>query len=238
MGAKRSLFLCYSQIALALRRRILVVSPVNNQDLHGNVPDDSSVVLILIDLINDFEFDDADPMFTNTLAIAQPIAKLKKNAKAAGIPVIYVNDNFGKWQSDFRKLVDHCLEDNVKGKPIARLLRPDERDYFVLKPKHSAFYSTSLDLLLRYLKANTLILTGIAGNICVLFTASDAYMRDFNLLVPQDCIASETEADNQHVLAYMAKVLKADTRPSTDIDFKTLGRQSSMSHSARAVPRK
>ena len=197
-----------------------MVSPANNQDLHGNVPDDSSLVLILIDLINDFEFDGADPMFTNTLAIAQPIAKLKKNAKAAGIPVIYVNDNFGKWQSDFRKLVDHCLEDNVKGRPIAQVLRPDERDYFVLKPKHSAFYSTSLDLLLRYLRANTLILTGIAGNICVLFTASDAYMRDFNLLVPQDCIASETEADNQHALAYMAKVLKADTRPSTDIDFK------------------
>ena len=215
-----------------------MVSPANNQDLHGNVPDDSSVVLILIDLINDFEFDDADPMFTNTLAIAQPIAKLKKNAKAAGIPVIYVNDNFGKWQSDFRKLVDHCLEDNVKGRPIAQLLRPDERDYFVLKPKHSAFYSTSLDLLLRYLKANTLILTGIAGNICVLFTASDAYMRDFNLLVPQDCIASETEADNQHALRYMAKVLKADTRPSTDIDFKTMAGQALMSHGARGVPRK
>ncbi|MCE3241425.1 MAG: dhbB [Deltaproteobacteria bacterium] len=215
-----------------------MVSPANNQDLHGNVPDDSSVVLILIDLINDFEFDGADPMFTNTLAIAQPIAKLKKNAKAAGIPVIYVNDNFGKWQSDFRKLVDHCLKDNVKGRPIAQLLRPDERDYFVLKPKHSAFYSTSLDLLLRYLKADTLILTGIAGNICVLFTASDAYMRDFNLLVPQDCIASETEADNQHALAYMAKVLKADTRPSTDIDFKTMARQALMSHGAPAVPRK
>ena len=202
-----------------------MVSPVNNQDLHGNVPDDSSVVVLLIDLINDFEFDGADPMFKNTLAIAQPIAKLKKNAKAAGIPVIYVNDNFGKWQSDFRKLVDHCVEDNVKGKPIAQLLRPDEQDYFVLKPKHSAFYSTSLDLLLRYLKANTLILTGIAGNICVLFTASDGYMRDFNLLVPQDCIASETEADNQHALAYMSKVLKADIRPSTEIDLKVMAGQ-------------
>jgi nicotinamidase-related amidase len=202
-----------------------VVSQINNQDLHGNVPDDSSVALILIDLINDFEFDGADPMFNNTLAIAQPIAKLKKNAKAAGIPVIYVNDNFGKWQSDFRKLVDHCVEDNVKGKPIAQLLRPDEQDYFVLKPKHSAFYSTSLELLLRYLKANTLILTGIAGNICVLFTASDGYMRDFNLLVPQDCIASETEADNQHALAYMSKVLKADTRPSTEIDLKVIAGQ-------------
>jgi nicotinamidase-related amidase len=201
-----------------------VVNQLNNQDLHGNVPDDSSVVLILIDLINDFEFDGADQMFKNTLAIAQPIARLKKNAKAAGIPVIYVNDNFGKWQSDFRKLVDHCVEDNVRGKPIAQLLTPDERDYFVLKPKHSAFYSTSLDLLLRYLKADTVILTGIAGNICILFTASDAYMRDFNLLVPRDCIASETEADNQHALAYMSKVLKADTRPSTDIDFKALSK--------------
>ena len=215
-----------------------MVNQLNNQDLHGNVPDDSSIVLILIDLINDFEFDGADQMFKNTLAIAQPIARLKQNAKAAGVPVIYVNDNFGKWQSDFRKLVDHCLEDNVKGKPIARLLRPDERDYFVLKPKHSAFYSTNLDLLLRYLRANTLILTGIAGNICVLFTASDAYMRDFNLLVPQDCIASETEADNQHALAYMAKILKADTGPSTDIDFKAMARQSLISHGARAVPRK
>ena len=212
-----------------------MVSPVNNQDLHGNVPDDSSVVLILIDLINDFEFDGADPMFKNTLAIAQPIARLKKNAKAAGIPVIYVNDNFGKWQSDFRKLVDHCLEDNVKGKPIAQLLRPDERDYFVLKPKHSAFYSTSLDLLLRYLKADTVILTGIAGNICVLFTASDAYMRDFHLLVPRDCIASETEADNQYALTYMSKVLKADTRPSTDIDFKAMSRQKRDESSDKAV---
>jgi nicotinamidase-related amidase len=202
-----------------------VVSQINNQDLHGNVPDDSSVVLILIDLINDFEFDGADEMFKNTLAIAQPIAKLKKIAKAAGIPVIYVNDNFGKWQSDFRKLVEHCVEDNVKGKPIAELLTPDERDYFVLKPKHSAFYSTSLELLLRYLKANTLILTGIAGNICVLFTASDGYMRDFNLVIPQDCIASESEADNQHALAYMSKVLKADTRLSTDIDLKGMAGQ-------------
>ena len=202
-----------------------MVSPVNNQDLHGNVPDDSSVVLLMIDLINDFEFDGADEMFANTLAIAPSIANLKKKAKSAGIPVIYVNDNFGKWQSDFRKLVDHCLKDNVRGKPIAELLRPDEQDYFVLKPKHSAFYSTSLELLLRYLKAHTLILTGIAGNICVLFTANDGYMRDFDLVIPQDCIASETETDNQHAIAYMSKVLKADSRLSTEIVFDAVTRQ-------------
>ena len=199
-----------------------MVTEANNPDLHGNVPDDCSVVLILIDLINDFEFEGADEIFTNTLAIARTVASLKNKASEAGVPVIYVNDNFGRWQSDFRKLVDHCLNDGVRGRAIAELLVPDERDYFVLKPKHSAFYSTTLSLLLQYLRARTLILSGIAGNVCVLFTASDAYMRDFKLIVPRDCIASEDESDNRYALEQMAKVLKADTRASVEIDFSNL----------------
>jgi nicotinamidase-related amidase len=199
-----------------------MVTEANNPDLHGNVPDDCSVVLILIDLINDFEFEGADEIFTNTLAIARTVASLKNKASEAGVPVIYVNDNFGRWQSDFRKLVDHCLNDGVRGRAIAELLVPDERDYFVLKPKHSAFYSTTLSLLLQYLRAKTLILSGIAGNVCVLFTAGDAYMRDFKLIVPRDCIASEDESDNRYALEQMAKVLKADTRASVEIDFSNL----------------
>ena len=91
---------------------------------------------------------------------------------------------------------------------------PDEDDYFVLKPKHSGFYSTSLELLLEHLGARSLILTGIAGNNCVLFTANDAYMRDFKIFVPSDCVVSETQADNDYALEQMAKVLKADTRPA------------------------
>lgn len=194
-------------------------SPDKNQDLHGNVPDTSHVALILIDLINDFEFPGAEQMFNNTLAIARQIAILKKKVRQAGIPVIYVNDNFGKWRSDFRKMLDHCLNDDVRGKEIARLLKPDDDDYFVLKPKHSAFYSTTLEVLLEYLNAKTLILVGVAGNICVLFTANDAFMRDFHLIIPSDCIASETEEDNKYALEQMKKVLEADTRPSTEIDF-------------------
>lgn len=198
------------------------MSPASNPDLHGNVPDNSAAALILIDMINDFEFDGAEEIFPNALAIAEPIAALKKRAKAAGIPAIYVNDNFGKWQSDLGKLVDHCLKDNVRGRPVVELLMPDEQDYFVLKPKHSAFYSTTLDLLLRYLQARTLILTGIAGNICVMFTASDAYMREFNLLIPRDCVASANESDNHHALEQMSKILKADIRPSTEIDLSAI----------------
>jgi len=195
---------------------------VKNQDLHGNVPDSSPIVLIFIDVINAFEFEGAEPIFSNSLAIAGAIQALKKRAKQAGVPVLYVNDNFGKWQSDFRKLLEHCLEDDVKGKPIAELLKPDDDDYFVLKPKHSGFYSTTLDVLLDYLQAKTLILAGVTANICVLFTANDAYMRDFHLCVPSDCVASESDEVNRYALEQIATVLKADTRPSTEIDFEAL----------------
>ncbi len=197
-----------------------MATPVKNQDLHGNVPDSSPAVLLLIDLINDFEFVDGDEICNNLLPQVEAIVNLKKKAKKAGIPVIYVNDNFGKWQSDFRKLLDHCLKEGVKGKTIVEKLQPDEEDYFVLKPKHSAFYSTTLDVLLDYLKARTLILAGITGNICVLFTANDAFMRDFSLVIPSDCVASESKEENTYALEQIRKLLKADTRPSTEIDFK------------------
>jgi nicotinamidase-related amidase len=154
--------------------------------------------------------------------MARRIAALKKRAKQAGIPVIYVNDNFGRWQSNFNKLLEHCLEDGVRGKALAELLRPDEDDYFVLKPKHSGFYSTTLNTLLDYLRARTLILTGVAANICVLFTANDAYMRDFKLVIPSDCVASNTIEENQYALGQMEKILKADISPSAELDLEKL----------------
>jgi nicotinamidase-related amidase len=143
-------------------------------------------------------------------------------AKARGIPIIYVNDNFGKWKSDFRKLLEHCLEDDVRGREIAKALRPDEDDYFVLKPKHSAFFSTTLEVLLDHLGVKTLVLTGLAGDSCVLFTAGDAFMRDLALVIPSDCMASESPQENRRVLRHMARVLKADTRPSAKINLTAL----------------
>jgi len=192
------------------------------RDLHGAAPDECAVALLLIDWINDLEFDGGDRLFPRALKAAQATAALRRRAKQAGVPVIYCNDNFGKWRSDFRSLLQHVLKDEVRGRPIAQLLAPDEHDYFVLKPKHSGFHSTSLDVLLAHLGARTLVLTGIAGNFCVLFTAHDAYMRDFRLLVPSDCIASEEDADNRHALQHMAAVCKADTGPSAGIDFQAL----------------
>ncbi|HYJ85245.1 MAG TPA: isochorismatase family cysteine hydrolase [Pyrinomonadaceae bacterium] len=200
--------------------------PIKSKDLHGNVPDSAGAALLLIDVINDFEFEGGDTLLDLALPVGKQIAKLKKLAKKAGIPAIYVNDNFGKWQSDLNKIVSHCLEDGVRGEPFVKLVLPDNDDYFVLKPKHSGFYCTSLELLLEHLGAHNLILTGIAGNNCVLFTANDAYMRDFKLFVPADCSVSIEPEDNDYALQQMQTVLKADIRDSTELDLAQLNSQS------------
>jgi nicotinamidase-related amidase len=193
--------------------------PAKNADLHGSAPDKSEVALLLIDVINDLDFPEANQLLRYARPMARKIVRLKERAKKAGVPVIYVNDNFGRWRSDFRRQVVHCLREKSRGREIVSLLQPQEDDYFVLKPKHSGFFSTTLDTLLRYLGARKLIVTGIAGNFCVLFTANDAYMRDYELIIPSDCTVSNTPGENRQALTLMRKFLKADTRPSTRLRF-------------------
>ena len=195
--------------------------PVKSHDLHGSAPDKSAAALLLIDVINDFEFADGEQLLRLALPAGRNIAALKRRAKDAGIPAIYVNDNFGRWQSDLKKIVAHC-RDETRGKPFVELLLPEDDDYFVLKPKNSAFYSTTLDLLLTHLGAKNLILTGIQGNNCVLFTANDAYMRDYKIFVPSNCTASNTKEENQHALTQMENVLKADISIAEELDLKSI----------------
>jgi nicotinamidase-related amidase len=180
--------------------------------------------LLLIDVINDLEFEGGENLLRHARPMAKALAALKARAQTAGMPIIYANDNFGRWRSDFPKLVEHCLTSEVLGEPIVAQLQPGPDDYFVLKPKHSAFFQTNLEILLRYLGATTLILTGMAADYCVLFTANDAYMRDFRIHVPSDCIASEDGERNRQVLALMQRVLKADITVSTELKFDQDGR--------------
>jgi len=196
--------------------------PIRSENLHGNVPDTSGAALLLIDVINDFEFEGGEKLLPQALPVGRNIAWLKQEAKKLKIPTIYVNDNFGRWQSDFRKIVSHCRRDDIRGKPFVELILPDEEDYFVLKPKHSGFYSTTLDLLLSHLQARNLILSGIAGNNCVLFTANDAYMRDFKLFIPSDCFVSIDKEDNEYALRQMEEVLKADITPARELDLAAI----------------
>jgi nicotinamidase-related amidase len=192
------------------------------RDPHGVAPEKSKTVLLLVDVINDFEFSQSEKLLRFAVPAARRIQALKKRLRQHHVPAIYVNDNFGRWQSDFKRQVERCISDEAPGAAVARLLIPAEDDYFVLKPKHSGFYSTSLDVLLSYLGAEKLIITGFAGDICVLFTANDAYMRDYELIVPSDCIASETAAANCRACQQMKRFLRADVRESRKLASRVL----------------
>jgi nicotinamidase-related amidase len=176
--------------------------------------------LLLIDVINDLAFEGSDALVEQAEPMARRLSALKRRAISAGIPAIYVNDNFGQWRSDFRQTVVHCTKASSPGRVVSRRLRPAARDYFVLKPKHSGFFDTTLDTLLKTLQIRRVIITGIAGNICVLFTANDAYMRELDLFAPADCIVSNTPTDNEHALRQIEIVLKGTLAKSTQLVFR------------------
>lgn len=198
------------------------MSAADRSNLHGDELKQSAVALLLIDVINDLDFPESDEILQAALPMAKRIAQLRSRADQAGVPVIYANDNFGRWRSDFRAQVQHCLRDNVKGRPLVELLQPGPDHYFVLKPRHSAFFSTSLEILLRHLDVKTVILTGLAGNNCILFTANDAYLRELKIIVPSDCVASNSADDNLQALKLMKQILKADIRPSAELTVDRL----------------
>jgi nicotinamidase-related amidase len=180
----------------------------------------SGTALLLIDVINDLAFDGSEALVDQAERMAIRLSTLKRRAAAAGIPAIYINDNFGQWRSDFRRTVAHCTSRSSPGRRVSQRLRPTARDYFVLKPKHSGFFDTTLDTLLDALRIRRVILTGIAGNICVLFTANDAYMRELKIFAPADCIVSNTTAENDHALRQIHTVLKGNIADSPQLIFR------------------
>lgn len=193
---------------------------------------------MLIDVINNMDFQGSDRLVKQAIPAARAIARLKEYCRGKKIPAIYVNDNFGVWRSDFASVLKFCLSEKSKGRNVAKLLVPQADDYFVLKPKHSAFYSTTLEILLDYLKCRKLIIVGFAGNICVLFTANDAYMRDFEIIVPGDCIASNTKQENDHALTLMETILKADVRDSDELIRSHAFRKTAARKSSRGPARR
>lgn len=184
-----------------------------------SAPHKSKIALLIIDMISDFEFEDGQRLLRNALRAAHNILRLKERARAARIPTIYVNDNFGQWRSDFRQLVHRCLNEGVRGEPVARLLMPDDQDYFVLKPANSGFFSTPLQTLLQLIGVQTTVLTGVSSHQCVLFTAADAYVRNYQLVVPRDCVAASNAKDNELALRYFKTVLKADVHSSSRVNL-------------------
>lgn len=185
--------------------------------LHGSAPDENPIALLVVDLISDFRFEDGARLARVARRIAGPVAKLCVRARRAGVPVIYVNDNRGRWRSDRTQLIERCLRADSLGKRIVEQLAPDPRDYFIFKPKHSGFFATPLAALLEHLGTRTLIIAGLTVEQCVLFTAIDAYVRDFQLVVPRDCVGGLQLTTPS--LLHMERILKAKVISSARVRF-------------------
>ena len=191
-------------------------SPRHRSQRTGLIEQDTRnrTALIVLDMISCWQFPDAEKLVKQAASVAPSIARLRARCRHAGIPVIYANDNSGQWRSDFKHVVQESLESRGPGSEITRCLGPGPEDYFVLKPKHSAFFATPLELLLDHLGTKRLIVTGVAADQCVLGTAADARMRDFEVVVPSDCIASLTLARTRSALAHLRVAMGVGTPAS------------------------
>ena len=186
------------------------------------VSERSKVALVLIDVINGFDFEGCEGLVSAAERAAPKLLALRGRAHDAGVPVIYVNDNFGQWRSDFRAIVALCSKEEQPGHAVARRLVPTQRDYFILKPRHSAFYCTALEPLLASFGARKLVLVGFATNICLLFTANDAHTRGYQVWVPADCTAANSAELAEQALEQMRVAAEADTTPSPELDLAAL----------------
>lgn len=185
----------------------------------------SRSVLLLVDFINPLRFDGAEDIAGAAVEAARATAALKRRVSRRGVPAIYANDNYGTWRSEFSDVLEHCLEMPGEASEIARLLAPQPSDITILKPRHSGFYATPLDLLLTQMQARKLIIVGLATDICVQLTAMDAHLRGYETWVPADCTAAESAEARDASLAYMARVLKSDTRPASQRPGRAAGRE-------------
>ena len=188
-----------------------------SSDLHGAAPDKHPIAVLVIDLISDFDFVDGDRLARLANRLATPVARLTHRARKQGVPVIYVNDNHGRWRSDHQELLRRCLRPGSKGKRIVEALAPTDRDYFILKPKHSGFFATPLVSLLEHFGTRKLVLTGVTTEQCILFTAMDACVREYELVVPSDAVAGLRLS--KPALRHMQTILKAEVMRSASVRF-------------------
>jgi nicotinamidase-related amidase len=182
-------------------------------------PAPGGVGLLLIDVINPLDFEGAEDLAPRAFEASDVILRLRDQADELGVPVVYVNDNYGHWSSEKSKLVELCAAASPWAKRLIDKLEPGPGHYFIIKPRFSGFYATNLPVLLPKLGVNRLVLAGFAGDICVLFTAADAHMREYALWVPRDAVASEDDEREKWALDIMRKSMGADTAATSEQDL-------------------
>jgi isochorismate hydrolase len=190
--------------------------------IKGSAPDKAPIVLLIVDMFGDFNSEALAPLYGKAIAAARKISILRRRATAAGIPVLFINDNEGRWRSSGPQLLVEHAKASARGRSMLQILAPTTDDYLLLKPKHSVFFATPLDTLLKYIGARALILTGLTGAQCILFSAIDAYVRDYKLHVPRDCLVVNTPKDVKVTEYLLTKYVGADVRDASRLRLASL----------------
>lgn len=162
------------------------------------------VAIIVIDMLNDFVKEKGVLKCARAKKVIPNIRRLISLSRRKKIPVIYANDTHTSFDKELEIWGPHAIA-GTWGAQVINELRPSKGDFVIEKRRYSAFYGTTLDLLLRELEVNTVILTGVYTNVCVQHTAADAYFRAYKIIVPIDCVEAATEEDHKKGIDFMKK---------------------------------
>jgi nicotinamidase-related amidase len=180
----------------------------------------SGDAVVMVDVLNDFRFADGGTLLRRFRPRIAPIAAMLARARAAAVPIVYANDNFGRWRSSLADIGDRLRDSNPAVWRALAPIRPQPHDYVVLKPRHSAFYCTPLELLLETLDVDRLVLSGVSATSCIWFTGADAHVRGYAVVVPSDGVAAAAAPLERAVLALMRESLGAKTPQARGVRFR------------------
>ncbi|URL56869.1 cysteine hydrolase [Luteibacter flocculans] len=179
---------------------------------------DSRTALLVLDVFNTFQFPGGDELFQQAQEAIGKIRLLRERFHAREAPVIFVNDNFDRWQDSFDELVDYVAGSGAPGRTMVEALCPHGSDLKLLKPRHSAFFETALPSLLDHFDVRRIVVTGLAGDSCVLCTVLDAHVRGITPIVPADTTASQTIERTTRALAHLRETFGTETPLSERVD--------------------
>lgn len=162
---------------------------------------------MIIDMLNDFVLKGAPLEVPRAQEIIPRIKEELEKARGAKIPIIYICDAHRRDDPEFKVWPVHAVK-GTKGAQIIKELEPHKNDYIILKTTYSGFYRTRLEGLLKKLRIEELIVTGILTNICVLYTAVDALMRGYQVIIPEGCVAGINSDDERFALRQIREILK------------------------------
>jgi nicotinamidase-related amidase len=183
------------------------------------MPENGDAALVVIDVLNPYDHEEGDVLAENACAAIPGIASLVEAACGAGVPVIYVNDNYGDWNSSPRELAERALKGRHP-EAVEPVLPPDGAK-FVVKARHSAFYQTPLEYLLDQLGAGRLVLAGQVTEQCILYSALDAYVRHLGVTVARDAVAHIHEDLARAALRMMERNMRAEVIDAGEVSWKS-----------------